>query len=339
MHVLGRLISAPSERSSGARRLLALGFALAGPAALAAVAVPFRSRLGLAGFLLFMLIIVLAVALRAGVLPAIVTVFAGFLLAGYFFIAPYDSLSVNLRINDVPLIAYLIVGTVLALLVDNLAAVAAEQRALREDLALSRTRIVTAADDTRRRIERDLHDGAQQRLVALSLGLRSAQMSIPGELDELSAELSTIAEGLSGVMEDLREMARGIHPSILAEGGIAPALRTLARRSPVPVALELETDGRLAAPIEVAAYYVVSESLTNIAKHSGASQAQVSARADQDGLTILISDDGVGGADPTRGSGITGLTDRVEALGGRLVVKSVPGAGTRIEALLPRREA
>jgi signal transduction histidine kinase len=301
--------------------------------------VPVRSHLDLAGFLLFTLIVVLAVALRSGFLPSLVSVLMGVLLGGYFFIAPYDSLQVYIRVSDVPLIAYLIVGSVLGLLVDELASVAGEQRELRRQVTASRVRIVAAADEARRRIERDLHDGAQQRIVALTLGLKTAQMRVPSELGELSEELSRIAEGLSGVTNDLREMARGIHPSILAEGGIVPALRTLARRSPVPVELELDADGRLPEQIEVAAYYVVSEALTNIAKHAQASLVRLTARLDDRELRIVVSDDGRGGADAptTGGSGLVGLRDRVEALGGSLSISSPPSLGTAIEAVFPNR--
>lgn len=337
VHVLGRLVSAPSERRSTSRRFRGYGVAIAGPAVVAAAAVPFRSHLGLAGFLLFTLIVVLGVALRAGFLPSLVSVVIGVLLGGYFFIAPYDSLRVYLRVSDVPLIAYLIVGAVLGLLVDELAKVAGEQRELRRQVAASRVRIVAAADEARRRIERDLHDGAQQRIVALTLGLKTAQMAVPPEMSGLSDELSTIAEGLAGVTDDLREMARGIHPSILAEGGIVPALRTLARRSAVPVELELDAEGRLPEQIEVAAYYVVSESLTNIAKHAQATAARLSATLDSSELRIRVTDDGRGGADTTAGSGLIGLYDRVEAVGGSLSISSRPGFGTAVEASFPRK--
>jgi signal transduction histidine kinase len=336
VHVLGRLVSAPSERRSTSRRFRGYVVAIAGPAAVAAAAVPFRSHLGLAGFLLFTLIVVLGVALRAGFLPSLVSVVIGVLLGGYFFIAPYDSLRVYLRVSDVPLIAYLVVGAVLGSLVDELAKVAGEQRELRHQVAASRVRIVAAADEARRRIERDLHDGAQQRIVALTLGLKTAEMAVPPEMSELSDELSTIAEGLAGVTDDLREMARGIHPSILAEGGIAPALRTLARRSVVPVELELDADGRLPEQIEVAAYYVVSESLTNIAKHAHATVARISATLHSSELRIRIADDGRGGAETIAGSGLIGLHDRVEAVGGSLSISSPPGFGTAIEATFPR---
>ena len=143
----------------------------------------------------------------------------------------------------------------------------------RAELTASRARIAAAADETRRRIERDLHDGAQQRLVSLALQLRAAQETVPPELSRLRAELDRVAAGLAGALEELREYARGVHPAILADGGLAPALKALARRSPVPVTLEVHLAGRLPERVEVTAYYVVSEALANAAKHAGASGA------------------------------------------------------------------
>ena len=160
-------------------------------------------------------------------------------------------------------------------------------------------------------------------------------MRVPAGLEELSQELSAVGEGLANVTEELREMARGIHPSVLADGGIAPALRTLARRSAVPVELEIDADGRLPPQVEVAAYYVVSESLTNIAKHANATTAQIVATLSDSELRLAVRDDGSGGADAGRGSGITGLKDRVEALGGTLALSSAPGNGTLVEVVLP----
>jgi signal transduction histidine kinase len=205
----------------------------------------------------------------------------------------------------------------------------------RSELAASRARIVAASDETRRRVERDLHDGAQQRLVTLGLVLRSAQAELPHELEEVRAELSRVGHGLTAVLDDLREISRGIHPAILSEGGLAPALKTLARRSPTPVALDVRVEGRLPDGVEVAAYFVVSEMLTNTAKHAQASAVYVDvARADR-ALHISVRDDGVGGADPARGTGLVGLRDRVEALGGTIAFQSAKGAGTAVEVLLP----
>jgi signal transduction histidine kinase len=205
-------------------------------------------------------------------------------------------------------------------------------------LTASRARIVATADETRRRIERDLHDGAQQRLVSLALRLRVAQATMPPQ-HELAAELEQVAAGLTSTLEELRDYARGIHPAILAEGGLGAALKTLARRSPVPVELDVRTTTRLPERIEVTAYYVVAEALTNVAKHANASVAQVTVDAVHDLVRVSVSDDGIGGADPTRGSGLVGLNDRIEATGGTLTLHSCPGHGTRLIVELPADSA
>jgi signal transduction histidine kinase/uncharacterized protein YoaH (UPF0181 family) len=205
----------------------------------------------------------------------------------------------------------------------------------RAELDASRARIVAAADETRRRIERDLHDGTQQRLVSLGLELRLAQGMVPAELPGLETEIGQVADQLKGVVEDLREITRGIHPAILSEGGLGPALRTLARRAAIPVELDVGAVGRLAEPVEVAAYYVVSEALTNATKHADASAVWVAIGERDDSLCMSIRDDGVGGADPARGSGLIGLRDRTEALGGSLQVTSPAGKGTLITVQLP----
>jgi signal transduction histidine kinase len=217
----------------------------------------------------------------------------------------------------------------------DLVATAISNAESRSDLAASRARVVAAADDARRRIERDLHDGAQQRLVLLALQLRAAQAAVPAELGVLRTELDRSAEGLASVLEDLREIARGIHPAILAEGGLEAALKTLARRCPIPVELDVHTEMRLPERVEVAAYYVVSETLTNAAKHAHASRVRVDVVADDSVLRVGVKDDGAGGADPARGSGLVGLKDRVEALGGAISVQSPPGEGTELDVELP----
>jgi len=219
----------------------------------------------------------------------------------------------------------------------SLNAMAGALQATQAELAASRARIVAAADETRRRIERDLHDGTQQRLVSLGLELRLTQSNVPPGLAELDAELGRVANELDGAIDDLREIARGIHPAILSEGGLVPALRTLARRSAIPVELDVQAESRLPEQVEVAAYYVVSETLTNATKHAQASRVRVAVE-ERDGtgtLQLSIGDDGIGGADPERGSGLIGLRDRVEALGGSLEVTSVPGDGTLVVARLP----
>jgi signal transduction histidine kinase len=202
-------------------------------------------------------------------------------------------------------------------------------------LTASRARIVAAGDEARRRFERDLHDGAQQRLVSLGLMLRSAEASAPPDLRSLRAQLTEIVEGLTGVSTDLQEISRGIHPAILSRGGLGPALKTLARRSVVPVALGVDVDQRLPESVEVAAYYVVAESLTNAAKHAQASEITVTVDTDGSNVRLSVRDDGIGGADSGRGSGLTGLTDRVEALGGHLQMSSPTGSGTSLLATIP----
>ena len=205
----------------------------------------------------------------------------------------------------------------------------------RAELDASRARIVATADATRRRIERDLHDGAQQQLVSLALELRSAQATVPAELSQHRAQLSRVIEGLTGVLDGLREIARGIHPAILAENGLEPALKTLARRSPIPVELDVRAVRRLPEPVEVAAYYVVSEALTNAAKHANASSVHIGVDVQGRVLRVAVRDDGIGGAHPARGSGLLGLKDRAEAIGGTIVLESRPGAGTSLTAELP----
>jgi signal transduction histidine kinase len=207
----------------------------------------------------------------------------------------------------------------------------------RAELTASRARIVAAADQVRRRIERDLHDGTQQRLVSLGLELRLAQSMVPAELAGLEAAIGKVADELTGVVEDLREIARGIHPAILSKGGLGPALRTLARRAAIPVELDVAALGRLPEPVEVAAYYVISEALTNATRHGHASAMSIVLEERDGCLHLSIRDDGAGGADPARGSGLIGLRDRAEALGGSLEVSSPPGEGTLILAQLPLR--
>jgi signal transduction histidine kinase len=205
-------------------------------------------------------------------------------------------------------------------------------QASRAELAASRARIVAAGDQARRRIERDLHDGIQQRLVSMTLELRAAEANAP---PELRAQLVEIAGELINATDDLRELSRGIHPAILSEGGLPPALRALARRSVVPVELEVDIPARAPEQIEVAAYYVVSEALTNTAKHAEATIAWIDVHARNGVLRLSVRDDGAGGAAPSHGSGLVGLTDRVQALGGTVEITSPPGGGTTVLVHLP----
>ncbi|WP_319017960.1 sensor histidine kinase [Mycolicibacterium baixiangningiae] len=217
----------------------------------------------------------------------------------------------------------------------DLVATAIANAETRAELTASRARIVTAADQARRQFERDLHDGAQQRVVALGLHVRGVQASVPPDQQALSDQLSQVVSGLTEIAENLRELSRGIHPAILSRGGLGPAIKTLSRRSPVRVALDLSVHARLPQHVEVAAYYVVAESLTNAAKHAHASQVTVRAATGDNELHLTIADDGIGGATVGGGSGLIGLKDRVEAVDGRLDICSRSGGGTTVAARIP----
>jgi signal transduction histidine kinase len=210
-----------------------------------------------------------------------------------------------------------------------------------EKLAASRARLVEVGDAERRRLERNLHDGAQQRLVSVALQLGMVDARLERDAEGARAILATAREDLGRGLDELRELARGIHPVVLTERGLGPALEGLVTRAPVPVEIEEIPEGRLAPNVEAAAYYLVAEALTNVAKYGEASHATVSVRATDGtgGATVTVSDDGVGGADPTRGSGLRGLAARIEALNGRLEVDSPPGGGTRIAAAIPGPDA
>jgi signal transduction histidine kinase len=217
----------------------------------------------------------------------------------------------------------------------DLVATAISNAQARSELAASRARIVTAADGARRRLERDLHDGAQQRLVSLGLEMRAAESTLRSESSPVADQISEIVAGLTSVSEELREISRGIHPAILSKGGLGPALKAVARRSAVPVDLDIAVDRRLPESVEVAAYFVVAESLTNVARHAHASEVHVTAESDDAYLRLAIHDDGAGGADPAKGSGLIGLIDRVEALGGRIELASPAGDGTSLDVTIP----
>jgi signal transduction histidine kinase len=209
-----------------------------------------------------------------------------------------------------------------------------ELRARLDELRASRARIVEAGDAERRRLERDLHDGAQARLVGLALLLRTARTRAGSDPD-LAGLLDRAQEELQTSLAELRELARGIHPAVLTDRGLAPALKALAARTPVPVTLEGDAEERLPGPVESAAYFVVSEALTNVAKYAQATRATVALRQVDGRLTVDVADDGVGGASATRGSGLRGLADRLSALDGTLSVESPAGRGTRLRAEIP----
>ena len=221
----------------------------------------------------------------------------------------------------------------------ELLAIAIANASSRAELAASRARIVVAGDEARRRFERNLHDSVQQRLVSLALRLRRAERRMSPDQPELKAALAESVEELNAATEEVREIAQGIHPAILTQGGLAPALRTLARRSLISVEVTVDSEDRLPEPVEVAAYYVAAEALTNTAKHGAASRASIAVERDDGLIRVRITDDGVGGADPSTGSGLTGLRDRVEALGGSLTVRSPRGRGTSLDVRLPLADA
>ena len=205
----------------------------------------------------------------------------------------------------------------------------------REQLAASRARVVAAGDAERRRLERNLHDGAQQRLVALAIGIRIADRLIDEDPEQAHAALARASDELSASLAELREIARGLHPAVLSDHGLEPAVKAVAQRAGLPVELTFDLAERPSPSVEVAAYYVIAESLTNVAKYAKASHASVEVRALGDRLLVAVTDDGVGGADTAGGSGLLGLGDRVAALGGRLHVESPPGQGTSVRADVP----
>jgi signal transduction histidine kinase len=225
------------------------------------------------------------------------------------------------------------VGAAAGMSLEN-ARLQAELRARVEELRGSRARVIDAGQKERQLLERDLHDGAQQRLIALSLRLSLLKKSLPDE-PEVRQELDAARSEIALSLEELRDVARGIHPAVLSGHGLAVAVESLSAHAPLPVRLEMCVEGRLPERVEVAAYYVVSESLANVAKHAHASEARVSLERRGDCLVVEIVDDGDGGADTERGSGLRGLADRVEALGGRLRVWTPLGSGTRVQAEIP----
>jgi PAS domain S-box-containing protein len=215
----------------------------------------------------------------------------------------------------------------------------AELQARLDDLAASRARIVTAGDVERRRLERNLHDGAQQRLVTLALSLRLALAKLESDPVAGRAMLVDAGDELTVALDELRELARGLHPAVLADRGLRAAVEMLAGRAPVVVEIDEIPDERLAEPVEAAAYYLIAEALTNVAKYARASTARVRVALQGTGVVVEVTDDGIGGADPVNGSGLRGLADRVEALGGSLELQSPAGAGTSLRAEIPSASA
>ena len=219
----------------------------------------------------------------------------------------------------------------------ELVAYAIENAEARDEIAASRARLVEAADEARRRIERDLHDGAQQRLVAAALELTMLDSQFDRDPAAARAALARAREQLDGGLGELRDLARGIHPSVLTDRGLAVALEGLVKRAPMAVELRMDISDRLDPAIEAAGYFLVSEAITNAAKHAQADTVTVEVVVTGDTVLISVTDDGVGGAETGRGSGLGGLRDRVEAVGGRLEITSPPSEGTRLQARLPTR--
>jgi signal transduction histidine kinase len=224
------------------------------------------------------------------------------------------------------------VGGAAALTLEN-ERLSAELRARIEELRASRTRIIRAGDEERRRLERDLHDGAQQRLVALALNLRLARDS--GDLDSMRALIDEAVQELTEATGELRELARGIHPAVLTDRGLDAAVNALAGRAQLPVEVAEVPEERLSPPVESTVYFVVAEALTNVTRYAHASHADVAIGRQNGSIVVRVCDDGIGGADPKRGSGLRGLADRVAAVDGRLIVTSEPGSGTTVEAEIP----
>jgi PAS domain S-box-containing protein len=204
-----------------------------------------------------------------------------------------------------------------------------------EELAASRARIVAAGDVERRRLERNLHDGAQQRLVALALALRLVAGKLESDPETARELLSGAGRELALALDELRELARGLHPAVLTDRGLRAAVETLAGRAPLPLEIAAMPDERLPEPVEAGAYYLIAEALTNVAKYANASAVRVAVTAGDGRVAVEVSDDGIGGADPAGGSGLRGLADRVEALGGTLTVTSPVGGGTTLRAEIP----
>jgi signal transduction histidine kinase len=217
----------------------------------------------------------------------------------------------------------------------ELAAQALANAEARDQLAASRARLVSAGVAERRRLERDLHDGAEQRLVSLALLLRLAGRHVAGAPERARRELDLASRELEQALAELRELARGLHPAVLSDHGLEVALRSICDRAPLPVDLAIDVASQPSEAVQAAAYFVVSEALTNVAKYARATSAGVTLQTDDGALVVEVADDGAGGADPRQGSGLSGLADRVEALGGRLDIDSPPQRGTRIHVRLP----
>jgi signal transduction histidine kinase len=338
------------------RQVTWVAAALAGAVALSAALLPLRSHLDDVLVAVVLLAVSVSALAWAHWPPRVAAGVAAALSFNFFYIHPYNHFGAGVQGIETT-IGLAVAIPALAGWVGRLSGQeAGRERVLREqaeryaaglaerqrhverlaaDLTASRRRIVAAGDEMRCRIERNLHDSVQQRLVTVALMLRSAQDRVPPDLPALLNDLDQVVDVLSDTLDELRDLARGVHPAILVEAGLGTVLRGLARRSVLPVRLHMDMDSRLPAECEATAYYVVSEAYANAVKHAGASAVDVGVDVAEGTVSVQVSDDGVGGADASRGSGLVGIRDRVEAVGGTLTVLSPPRSGTVLTARLP----
>jgi signal transduction histidine kinase len=334
-----------------------LAVALIAPVLLSLALLPLRGHVSDVLIALVLLTVSAAAVARGELLLSLAAAMSTALCFDYLFAVPYDQLAIRGAQSAVTLIALIaLIAAVPALgtWIGRLQGKeAARERELREkaeryaeelaerqrqverlaaELTASRRRILAVGDQMRRRIERDLHDGVQQHLVTLSLMLRSIGDRAPADV---RADLDKVYDGLAVTLEELRDLSRGLHPAVLVEGGLGPAVRALAQRSPLPVRVQVRTDGRLPGSCEATAYYVAAEAFTNAAKHAAASAVDILIERADGALTVQVRDDGIGGADATHGSGLVGLRDRVEAVGATMTLDSPARAGTVLTVQLP----
>jgi signal transduction histidine kinase len=331
-----------------------LAVALIAPVLLSLALLPLRDHVSDVPIALVLLTISAAAVARGELLLSLAAAASTALSFDYFFTMPYDQFAVRGAQTVVTMVALIAAVPGLGTWIGRLyGKEAARERELREkaeryaeelaerqrqveqlaaELTASRRRILVAGDQMRRRIERDLHDGVQQHLVSLSLKLRGIRDRAPADI---RADVAEAYDGLAVALEELRDLARGVHPAILVETGLGPAVRALARRSPLPVRVQVRADGRLPGSFEATAYYVAAEGFTNAVKHAAASAVDILIEGADGVLTVQVRDDGVGGADATRGSGLVGLRDRVEAVGGTMTLDSPARAGTVLTVRLP----
>jgi signal transduction histidine kinase len=324
------------------------------PVLLSFALLPLRDHVSDVLIALLLLTVSAAAVARGELLLSLVAATSTALSFDYLFAKPYDQFAIRGAQGAVTTVALIAAVPALGTWIGRLyGKEAARERELREkaeryagelaerqrqverlaaEVTASRRRILATGDQMRRRVERDLHDGVQQHLVSLSLLLRGIRDRAPADL---RADVDEIYEGLADALGELRDLSRGLHPAILVEAGLGPALRALARRSPLPVRVQVRADARLPASCEATAYYVAAEAFTNAAKHAAASAVDILVERAGGVLTVQVRDDGVGGADATRGSGLVGLRDRVEAVGGTMTLDSPAGAGTVLTARLP----